>query len=156
MSLSSKKIDAVVSGELGRWLRAQGFRKDGRTFRRWDGSVCLIVNVQASHGNTWEEARFYVNLAAYHTKNPPVPDRPKEYEAQSRRRLEPQGHGWWTLTPDTDCSAVSTEVAALLETEGLPWLQRESTLLAGYARLGEAQSAGREIDPPETADGLTD
>lgn len=128
-SLSAQAIDAVTGGEIKRVLHQHGFKKDGRTFRRQVGRRWLIVNIQASQGNTSDEARFYVNLAVY---TPPlsvwlgltVQDKPKEYHGQFRKRLEPDGVGWWTLTPASDLDSVSAEVAALLLSRGLPWLEQ--------------------------------
>ena len=154
MTLSSQRIDAVISAGLSDWLRSQGFRKKRRTFRRWDGPICLIVNVQASGGNTWDAARFYVNLAVYSAEHSPPSAKPQEHEGHLRRRLEPPEGGWWTLTPETDACAVASEVVTLLAQEGLPWLQRESALLTAYRELGEAQAQGRATYPPDNADGL--
>ncbi|WP_167757787.1 DUF4304 domain-containing protein [Deinococcus fonticola] len=129
MSLSGQAIDAVTSGEVKRVLRQRGFKKDGRTFRRQVGGHWLIVNIQASQGNTWDEARFYVNLAVYYPvlgveRGWPVPEKPREIHGQFRRRLEPEGAGWWTLTPASDVQSVSAEVAELLLSSGLPWLEQ--------------------------------
>ena len=142
MSLSSQRIAEVISGELGRWLHSRGFRREGRTFRRWDGPFCLIVNVQASTGNSWEAARFYINLAVYHDEKASPLGRPKEWQGYSRRRLEPLGCGWWTLKPETDLLAVSAEVATLLEKVGLPWLTQEQTKLAAYRDVVRAAGGG--------------
>lgn len=128
MSTSSKKIDAVVSGAIARLLRQHHFKKDGRTFRKQVGAACQVVNVQSSHGNSWDEAHFYINLGIYSAElaqllGQTVGNKLKEYQCHIRRRLEPDTSGRWTLTPETDLLALSAEVAGYLEKDGLPWLE---------------------------------
>ncbi|WP_407539813.1 DUF4304 domain-containing protein [Deinococcus radiomollis] len=154
MSIVSRRIDEVVSSELARVLKQHRFRRDGRTFRRWDGPLCLIVNVQASRGNFGENGRFYMNLALYMSELQPSAEspstgnsgteKPKEFQGQRRTRLEKGAavsDGWWEIGPETSVEALSAEVADLLEERGLTWL---------LAQISEAEQKPSCLDtgPP--------
>lgn len=60
---AAKLIDPVVSARLAKTLKAAGFKKAGRTFRRVSDDVVHVVNVQASGGNAGDYGQFTLKLA---------------------------------------------------------------------------------------------
>jgi hypothetical protein len=91
-----------------------------------------VVDFQTTWLNTPDEGRFTINLNVvlpfYHEMwtGQPLPKNPGNAAAICSRRL---GHllpggtdRWWTVTPSTDCSRLSREVAELIRSVGLPYL----------------------------------
>ncbi len=60
--MSNELIKQVVKTGVVPLTRATGFRKAGFTFRRRQGSVIHVLNVQSSHGSTAEREIFYLNV----------------------------------------------------------------------------------------------
>jgi hypothetical protein len=148
-SPSSKTVDAVVQGDVKSFLKSEGFKKSGRTFHRQNGEMLQVVNFQTTWLNTPDEAQFTINLNVvlpfYHEKwtGQQVPKNPGSAAAICSRRLGhilPEGTDrWWTVTPSTDCAAVSREVAELICAVGLPYLEKAANLQYLCEKLGSGK-----------------
>ena len=145
-SLSSKAVDSVIQGEIKSTLKSEGFRKSGRTFHRPKGEMIQGVYFETSWLNTPDEAQFTVDLNVvlpfYHEKwtGEPLPNNPGSAAPLCSRRL---GHllptetdKWWTVTPSTDCVPLSRELAELIRSVGLPYLDKSSDIQFLLENLG--------------------
>lgn len=101
MSEIGKVIDRVATDALAAPLKAAGYQKAGRTWRRRVGDAIQVVNVQASRWNAGADGRFYLNagvyfpaLAARLALFPPT-DAPAESACHVGIRPMPQGRRWW-------------------------------------------------------------
>ena len=105
-----------------------------------------VVDFQTTWLNRPDRAEFTVNLNVilpfYHEKwtGQPLPKYPGSAAAICSRRL---GHllpektdRWWTVTPSTNCTLVSRELAELVRSFGLPYLEKASDLQFLCEKLG--------------------
>jgi hypothetical protein len=148
-SPSSKAVDAVIQGKVKSILKSEEFKKSGRSFHRQKGEVLQVVNFQTTWLNTPDEAQFTINLNVvlpfYHEKwtGQPLPKDPGSAAAVCSRRLGhilPEGTDrWWTVTPSTDFAAVSHEVAELIRSVGLPYLEKVANLQYLCEKLGSGK-----------------
>ena len=134
-----KAIDDVVALGLAGLLKAAGFKKSARTFRRARDGAIQVLNVQASQGNG-PAARFTINLGVYREEiaalapGLPVTDQPKEYECVVRQRIGSLMLGgedrWWEAQEpgSTHNALVSAEITEAVERLGLPWLNAHVSL----------------------------
>lgn len=147
-------LDETVASGLGRALRADGYRKERRTWHRASGDLVRIVNVQASAWNTADVGRFTVNLAVYAPKaeviaGRPVSMKPKEYQGLLRVRLPRLVTGrddWWEISATQDPSEVLRDVCRAWGTEGRAWMETHSDagrLLAALGTRGWLLDAAR-------------
>lgn len=65
MSDVGKLVDLIAREALAEPLKAAGYRKDGRTWRRRTGESVLVVNVQASRWNDQSGGQFTLNVGVY-------------------------------------------------------------------------------------------
>ena len=138
-------IDQVVRDGLAVSLKAAGYRKDGRTFRRADAGCTRVVNVQGSQWNTGDEGRFTVNLGLYvpsllpfldTARSTDLPTVPVCLLGDGIGSLTPAGqHHWWIVAAGTDLAALAAEVRDTWERHGAPWMDAHADLPAarGYA-----------------------
>jgi hypothetical protein len=135
-------LDAVANAGLAPQLKAEQFRKVGRTWRRRvePDEAIQIVNLQGSMFATAGHGRAALNVAVYF----PVlaaslglgalTDTPSEADAHLRRRaamLKPDGRdAWIEFTSDdlTSITSAGADCLALYRDFGAPWLSRVSTL----------------------------
>ncbi|MDO5091399.1 MAG: DUF4304 domain-containing protein [Cardiobacteriaceae bacterium] len=140
----SKHIDLVVKLALADVLKAAGFKKQARTFRRVeaDGSLS-IINVQADKYNEGSRGAFVVNLARYIPELADMAgetrlEKPGEEHGHFRARLgHVMGHLHdvdWMLDAHSDDAAIAAELRAAVVNHGLPWL--DSLLLENFKRAG--------------------
>ncbi|EKE75237.1 DUF4304 domain-containing protein [Gallaecimonas xiamenensis] len=130
MSETAAWIDACIGKGLAAFLKAKGFTKSARTWHRQAGSSWQLVNLQASQGNSGQEGRFALNLGVYHGDvesrcGPVLKAKPKAHQVTHGARLgspDLQGDHWWSIRPDLAPASVADELVALLERQGLPWL----------------------------------
>lgn len=145
-SSSSKAVDSVIHGQINAYMKSEGFRRSGRTFHRPKDEMIQVVNFQTTWLNTPDEARFTINLDVvlpfYHEKwaGQPFPKNPGSAAAICSRRLGhllPEGTDkWWTVTPSSDCDALSHELADLLRSIGVPYLDEATDLQFLCENLG--------------------
>ena len=162
-SVHAKAVDALQAA-LRPWLKARGFRVKGRTFNRTtEDGLTQVVSIQMGAsdppGTTYIaglrenlHGQFTVNLGVY------VPEVARmhgggganawvqEYHCSVRARLteapEAEKGIWWRAVAD---DAVLGDVRRLLETAGMPFLERYSTrdkILAMWSERTDNMGAG--------------
>lgn len=141
-------IDAILKVGLAPSLKARGFTRDKRTWRRAHGDAIQVVNVQASQWNAGPEGRFTINLGLYFPSiakllGERAVEKPKEYECHLRQRIgtvvSKRDH-WWTIDPNADANDLAVDTAEKLEKHGLPWLEARRTLADASRALDGAQA----------------
>ncbi len=138
MSEISKRIDAIIRGNLAPLLKERGFRKKARNFYRQHDDRVELINVQASQWNEGAEGQFTVNVGVYYpaiseiTDAPSVKGMPKEYDCTVRQRIglisEDRKDTWWSLNATSDDGQIAKDVAKKVEMLCLPWLESMSNL----------------------------
>ncbi|MEM1177741.1 MAG: DUF4304 domain-containing protein [Acidobacteriota bacterium] len=125
-SPSQSLFDDVVKRAVTPVLKPLGFRKKAQTFHRRHGDVVQVVQLQSSHGSTWDEKMFYINVglafdAVCRLKNIEILEKPKEYECDdrgTRSRLENLLDGLpdrWSVHVEGDSEGVAQELHAAME-----------------------------------------
>jgi hypothetical protein len=110
-------------------LKTARFRKTGRNYHRRHGDTIQVVNIQVSHGSSWAEKEFYINVglafdAICTLAGVPVLERPKEYECDSRgtrdrlEQLVPGPPASWILHADVDVSQMVTTLRGYIDRLG--------------------------------------
>lgn len=143
-SAFARNLD-VVEAQLARFLKPLGYRKHGRTFNRDAGEgLVQVINLQMGAypiGIQTEitpsefslYGRFTVNLGVFVPELWLVP-RPnarvlQEYDCALRARIaqlwKASGERWWDLSADS--SLLSTDLVQVLDSHGLPFLERFAT-----------------------------
>jgi hypothetical protein len=82
-------LEGVIRQAVMATLKPAGFRKTGQSFHRRRGETVQVVNIQVSHGSSWAEKQFYVNVgiafdAICVLAEVPILEKPKEYECDGR------------------------------------------------------------------------
>ena len=82
-------LNRVIAAAVTSVLKPAGFRKAGINFHRRRGTTVQVVNIQVSHGSSWNEKRFYINVgiafdAICDLAKLSVSETPKEYECDDR------------------------------------------------------------------------
>jgi hypothetical protein len=136
LSHISKIIDTIIRNGLAQELRAAGYRKTGRTWRRGTGVGIRVTNLQASWTNVGDSGTFTINLGCWFPDAARihggfrVTERPTESDcivSQRIGRLFPDGlDHWWKVDPDTDSELLGHQVARAWKTYGMPWLEAHS------------------------------
>lgn len=138
MSEIARLIDQAIRESIAPTLKAHGFRKDGRNFRRREPNCIWIVNVQASAWNSKEEGQFTINLGVHFPALVPYihwlrdSDRIAEASCTVRARLghlcpQPRDR-WWKVSPTSNTEELMTEMSQLLPQFALPWFEKHSDL----------------------------
>lgn len=138
MSEARALIDQIVRESVHPALKARGFRRVGRNFRRNSEGLTQIVNLQASQWNHGDRGQFTLNLGVYFPKAAElhgvfvVTEKPLEPDCLIRMRI---GHllpcasdYWWDVDSATDSDRLGREVASVVIDVALPWLEDASTL----------------------------
>jgi hypothetical protein len=140
MSHISDLIDIVIKSGLAQELKQNGFRKQGRTFRKSLSEAILITNIQGSKWNRGQAGNFTMNLGVYFPvvaelvwlPLPQAPDRPLEYDCLVRTRigqlLPTHEDYWWAIDPSIDLHALGSDVTEKWSTYGKPWLERHARM----------------------------
>lgn len=137
MSEIGKRLDAIVDVRLRHLLKAAGYAKSGRTWRKRVSDGVLVFNIQGDKWNWGGVGRFTMNLGvslpAVHQLlfDFPAPPKPAEYQCELRARIgEGTGiyHEWWTVKESTDTEALGIEWGRAWSDQALPWLEARSTL----------------------------
>ncbi len=147
-------LDEVIRAGLAPALRAEGFRKDGRTFRRVRDECIQVVSLQSSRSSTAEEVRFTMNVGVYFRQvramlegcGGPGRRGPSESDCTLRAQIGSFSPGlagaWWTATrgsaPEV-LRALGDEILGAYQQQARPWLDRVSDLRAA---LDEAERKG--------------
>src|SRR5689334_15399023 len=99
-------------------LKRAGFRKVGNNYFRRHGQTTQVVNLQVSHGSSWSEKTFYINVgiafdAMCELLGLPVLEQPKEHECDRRGTRDRLGSliaeppEPWILRADEDVTNTS-------------------------------------------------
>jgi hypothetical protein len=130
MSEIGKVIDRVAVDALAAPLKAAGYRRTGRTWRRRLEDAVQVVHVQASRSNVGADGRFTLTagvyfpaLAARLALFPPLDD-PAEHDCHVRTRPLPQGRHWWEVRA-AGVAAPDPEAGRLFGTI-FSWLDRRA------------------------------
>jgi hypothetical protein len=114
-------FDDIIKRSVTTVLKPLGFRKSGLNFHRRRNDVVQVVNVQGSHGSTWSEKLFYVNVglafdALCHLTSSTILEKPKESECDergTRDRLEQlidNVPDRWAVSSECDMAAVMSRL----------------------------------------------
>ncbi|NUP95698.1 MAG: DUF4304 domain-containing protein [Planctomycetaceae bacterium] len=138
MSEIARLIDQAIRESIAPTLKAHGFRKDGRNFRRREPNCVWIVNVQASAWNSKDEGQFTINLGMHFPALVPfIPwlrdtDRPLEQGCLVRTRighlLPAGGDYWWELRASDDRADRTADLRRSVTEFALPWLEKHTDL----------------------------
>lgn len=172
----NRSIDALVRDAIAPALKAAGFRKQGRTFRRSAGDAIHVVSVQGSKWNTGAEGKLTVNLGVYFPaaaalleRSSHVTESPSEADCLVRRRIgllmpARQDH-WWVIDKATNLVSLGGEIAAAWAQYGAPWLDPIPDLAAAgrmlaaegsfyYAAVAALAVGDRPLAAKRLAEGL--
>jgi Domain of unknown function (DUF4304) len=130
MSEIGKVIDRIAVDALAAPLKAAGYRRAGRTWRRRLKDAVQVVHVQASRSNVGADGRFTLTagvyfpaLAARLVLFPPI-DNPAEHDCHVRTRPMPPGRHWWEVRA-TGAAAPDPEAGRVLGAI-FSWLDRRA------------------------------
>jgi hypothetical protein len=140
MNENTKRIKKTVDG-LSPVLRQDGFVRHSLNFSRTAGEALQVINIQLNRYNSNESGSFTMNIGVYFERIAkllpgtfPMPANPKEPNCIVRTRvgtLMPNATDfWWTVTPQTDVTALAKEVGTAYSKYAIPWLARLETVSA--------------------------
>jgi hypothetical protein len=141
----------VVLAATADLLKPHGFRKRAMTFHRVvDGNTALI-QFQRSTGNDGQILKFTVNLGIVSGRLAAEDGldtaRASVWDAHVNLRIGnflPKHHDlWWTLDVDGSPDAAIAEILALLEQQGLPYLDTHASDEALIALWESGNCAGQ-------------
>jgi len=143
MSVISARIDGVIAKDLALRLKAEGYRKSGRTFYRPAPDHTCAVNIQGHKYNEGDEGSFAINMGVYfpvvaELGGGPVARGkfPKDNECSVQTRLNPftkEGRDyWWSAGAGVDVAVLAREVGTAWNDCGRPWFAKASTLSGAY------------------------
>jgi hypothetical protein len=118
----------MLQQALAPGLKAAGFRKTGANWHRYRQADVAVINLQ---GSQWGPS-FYLNLGVYFLELGNKA-RPTEPHCHIRSRLEAhvpeftRVHQLLDFGYELDLSARGKELATLLHTFGIPWLDQVAT-----------------------------
>src|SRR5690242_1908963 len=149
----STALDAVANFALTGRLKADGFRKSGRTWCRRSGSRAIqIVNLQGSMFATKAKGRAALNVAIYFPVLAELlgigalTDTPSEADAHLRRRaamLKPDGRDTWIEFESDNPASIAHAGLAVLQlyhNVGAPWLDQFSSLRAAQDEFARTRA----------------
>jgi hypothetical protein len=131
MSEIAQSVDEIIKLGLADLLKTNGYKKSGRNWHKPVQDNWLIVNVQASSGNTGSEGKFAINLGVYHAEiaalagQSTIDGKPKEYDSTVRERLGMLAYGrdhWWAINSVSNLKEIAAEVVEKMSSFGIPWL----------------------------------
>lgn len=143
MSLTHWK--GLVGAPISGLLKQRGFRKSGRKFSSFRPEATLLVALQSSVGSTQEVLRITCNLAIV-LQALGSRDRHDIWDSHWRERIghfmpEPRDH-WWVCSTDDSAMTAGREMAALLESQALPEMERLASRAAMIALWSSGRSPG--------------
>jgi len=135
----------LVAAQIGGLLKQRGFRKSGLVFTSIRPEATLLVGLQSSVGSAREVLRITCNLAIV-LHAPGSRDNHNIHDSHWRKRIgyfmpEPRDH-WWVCTTDDAAKKAGREMAALLESQALPEMERLASPAAMVALWISGRSPG--------------
>lgn len=128
---AQSEIKAILDSAVAPLLKERGYRRSGNNWRKKEECITKILNVQLSQFNSADEAKFTINLGAYHeafhvSRGTVKPANDvKEYDCDIRLRigrLMGAGDHWWIVAWNKDNAKVRAGVRYNIENVALPWL----------------------------------
>ncbi len=150
MSEIGRVIDRVAADALATPLKAAGYRRDGRTWRRRVGNSVQVVQVQASQSNVGADGWFLLNAGVYFPALAtrlglfPPTDAPLEMDCHVRTRPMPPGRNWWKVRaagvarPDQEAGRILGAVFS--------WLDRRADRRASRTNARATQGLGQALE----------
>lgn len=144
--------------ELNAALRPKGFKRKGQNFTRESAEVWQVINVQVSRFSSSGEKRLTINFGIQpkglmRLRQQDVSRAPLEYRCATRMRIgeftETRKDRWWDVSDDRSAELALGLILGLLESEGIPLLDRLFTRegLIGFFESGKV--CGFEIERDE-------
>ena len=173
MSEVAKVIEACIRLGLSPALKADGYKKKGRTFYQAGINATRVVNVQSSQSNLGAAGKFTLNLGVYFPEvervagNDATLQCPVESQCSLRERigllLPERKDKWWEVGSGIEIETISDQVLLAWKNYGRIWMEShrdpESALtqadngLLGPVRIaaihmihGRTHEAQEEID----------
>lgn len=127
-----KRIDTIIKLALATPLKAAGFKKQARVFRRSrdDGAV-EVIDIQGGKYNTEGKGEFTVNLGLYLPQiaamlDAPPLEKPQEHQCHFRQRIgallpEKDEDFWWSMDTVTHDEALAHALQQAVLNHALPW-----------------------------------
>ena len=143
MSLTHWKC--LVAAPINGMLKQREFRKSGLKFSSIRTEATLLVGLQSSVGTTREVLKITCNLAiVLHALR--SRDNHDIWDSHWRERIgyfmpEPRDH-WWVCSTDDMAMTAGREMAALLESQALPEMERLASRAAMIALWTSGSSPG--------------
>jgi hypothetical protein len=140
--MSLAHLKGLVAAPITGLLKQREFRKSGLKFYSVRPEATLLVGLQSSVGTTREVLKITCNLAiVLHALG--SRDNHDIWVSHWRKRIgdfmpEPRDH-WWVCSTDDPARVAGREMAALLEGQALPEMDR----LASGAAMIELWTSGR-------------
>ena len=144
---ASKLVDQIATERIAPILKPLGYRKAGLTWRKVQEPVVRLVQAQKSAGNTHASAMFTLNIGLFH------PDLYSELEATQRpskitmEHCRPQtrmdafegGNDHWWEIDASNAEDIGADVANIVKTHVVPWLENANSLEDMLDRLVEVE-----------------
>ena len=143
MSLTHWK--SLIAAPISGLLKQREFRKSGLKFSSVRPEATLLVRLQSSVGTTREVLRITCNLGiVLHALG--SRDNHEVRDGHWRERIgyfmpEPRDH-WWVCSTDDTARTAGREMAALLESQALPEMERLASRAAMIALWTSGRSPG--------------
>lgn len=126
MGAAAKAIDGIVTQGLAKALKAEGYRKSGRTFRLVAESCVRVVNVQLSMHNFGDRGEFWLNLGvAFPTLSElmghecAVQQQIGSLDPKTKKRGDS-----WKVDAGSDPVAISADLMLAWQTCGKPFMDQ--------------------------------
>jgi len=130
---AADSLNRILSLQIGPFLRAKGFKRKGRTFHKWVGENCQVINFQGSWTSDRLQHHFTINVSVFYSKlyrtqtgTDFIPEFPIEPLCQWRQRignlLPDHRDKWWTIALDDMTEVLGAELVDDLERYALPEL----------------------------------
>lgn len=114
-------FDDIIKRAVTSVLKPLGFRKSALNYHRRSKEVVQVINLQSSHGSTWDEKLFFVNVglafdAVCQLTGTKILEKPKEHDCDSRGtrdRLESLVDGLpeqWSVNVNGDSESVAQQL----------------------------------------------
>ena len=130
---AAESLKRILSSQISPFLRGKGFTRHGRTFYKWVGDNCEVVNFQGSVSSDRLHHLFTINVSVFYSKlyrsrtgTDSIPEFPTEPECQWRQRignlLPEHRDKWWEVALNDTTDVLGAELVEALETYALPVL----------------------------------
>lgn len=140
---AQEEIKDVINSTFKPILKELGYRKKGNTWNLCKGEFIKVINVQSSSGNSFEKAKFTINLGIYNSNfqkekihsGKSDEKNIKEYDCEIRGRLGTISVGydfWWTVLAGKNNEKVLQDLKLKFVDYGLKWLDSFNNLEDEY------------------------